>query len=1177
LFFITCTTCRARLAVRNTDVIGAILACPQCGSMVEAVPPDGWKPEGSESKRKLVEDPPKKESLTEEQLQPALESPSPTPATAEPAAEQPPEPSSAGTVAAAAAASTAADGPDSRDVLRDISSRISGDEVVADDTVVSEETISPIRPGASAAELRWRKWLIWGSVPVVALVVIVGFTSLFSSRRAPEFPPESLVEKPTVPDDAAGPAKSPAAPQIVADAFQRRWLPDGTSLFFSVGVVKLAQQPNASEMMDPSNPWWQQTIGPLVRSLDLKIEDIERLTWASTDLSRWTQQNVVILEFSEDYNTESLVSLGKPAGVSLDGHASRFLADAAWPHPFAVVDKRTVVTGDIELLRHLAQRKEADFESPALKRMLASVAPGADATLLLDLAAARAAGWKVPVTLFDIWPLGKQPWHELCEIPQGIGCTFRYASPLHVKVALVCDSDTAADKVNTAMSALIPAAQQALTTQLDLVGEKLRAGELGAAAAGQYELFLDEALTATNGVRWEAAGDTVSVRGDFTKGPTELAALTIDNRSAIAADWLAAALIADKARLDYLMAGLMAFQKAEGRFPEGAKGSSLLAPETRLSWIANLLPYYGHSEWSRDLQTGYSWNSSQNRPVTEKPLPEVINPALGPAKTRAGFPVTHYVGVAGVGANAGRLKSGDPKAGVFGYGRTTRPEDIADGASNTVALLGVTRKVGAWAAGGNATVRPLTKTPYVNGPDGFGSGQPNGMFAGMADGSVRFLSKDMDPRVLEMIVTANGHEPQLAVNVRPPVPGPVQPPAQPAARPADPVPGPDVPVAVEAPAPATPPGPPAAPTARQIDVRAQLAEKIPVFDLQGVPLIKAVELLTALSTVPISLDPEAIQQLGITPRDPVRMKMSDATLGEILEALAASRGLLPVIENGQVLLTTPRPLRETLQPVRYTVSDLTHRDKVAMDRLAGMVQTLVAPETWQAGGGRGTLRTDDTSLIVTQTGPVHSQVVVFCEKLRSARGLPLRSRGGHERFKLTTRRGQALPILRRPVTVNFYDPTPLAEILAYLGEHGGVTLLIDRAALHAAGLNSKSLATVSVEKQPLDLALEKLLRPLGLVYRVVDARTLQITTYKADIGRLELEFYPVERLLPDGTSASDLIERIKGRVAGSTWSDAGGPGVIHFDKRSKCLMVLQSQPVQVAVERLLAQKPANGS
>ena len=58
-------------------------------------------------------------------------------------------------------------------------------------------------------------------------------------------------------------------------------------------------------------------------------------------------------------------------------------------------------------------------------------------------------------------------------------------------------------------------------------------------------------------------------------------------------------------------------------------------------------------------------------------------------------------------------------------------------------------------AGGEATVRGLTQRPYINGPDGFGSGQPDGMLAGMADGSVRFLTKNMAPVVLEQLARIN--------------------------------------------------------------------------------------------------------------------------------------------------------------------------------------------------------------------------------------------------------------------------------------------------------------------------------------------------------------------------------------------------------------------------------------
>jgi hypothetical protein len=47
LFTIQCTTCKARLVVKDESVIGEILACPKCNSMVQVVPPLGWKRAGS--------------------------------------------------------------------------------------------------------------------------------------------------------------------------------------------------------------------------------------------------------------------------------------------------------------------------------------------------------------------------------------------------------------------------------------------------------------------------------------------------------------------------------------------------------------------------------------------------------------------------------------------------------------------------------------------------------------------------------------------------------------------------------------------------------------------------------------------------------------------------------------------------------------------------------------------------------------------------------------------------------------------------------------------------------------------------------------------------------------------------------------------------------------------------
>jgi len=361
-----------------------------------------------------------------------------------------------------------------------------------------------------------------------------------------------------------------------------------------------------------------------------------------------------------------------------------------------------------------------------------------------------------------------------------------------------------------------------------------------------------------------------------------------------------------------------------------------------------------------------------------------------------------------------------------------------------------------------------------------------------------------------------------------------------------------------------------------VDVAARMADVLPGIELSDVPLVRAIEILADVSTLPITLDPDAMRLLGVTPRDPISLRLDATTIGRALQAVAARRGLAATVDNGQVIVTLPAEQRETLRTVPYTVSDLTGDEKAAAAELAALLRRLVAPDSWKGGGGRGTVEPKNRVLTVTQSREVHRQVLVFCEKLRNARQKPLRSHDRPEQFTLTTRTGQARAMLDRPVTVNFHEPAPLGKILDFLANATDSDILIDHAALAAAETSDGVETSLTVEKRPLRAVLDELLHPLGLAYRAVGSNVLQVTSAEAADERLELEFYPVGRRLNGANSAAKLVERLKAAVAIPTWNDAGGPGEVYFDAPAQCLIVLQSQPLQAAVERFLAAKGRSG-
>ena len=122
---------------------------------------------------------------------------------------------------------------------------------------------------------------------------------------------------------------------------------------------------------------------------------------------------------------------------------------------------------------------------------------------------------------------------------------------------------------------------------------------------------------------------------------------------------------------------------------------------------------------------------------------------------------TSYIGIAGLGNDAPFVPQGHPRAGVFGYERRTRLQDIKDGAACTMVVTESSQVQACWLAGGPATVRGLDTSdlPYIGPGRQFGGLHPRGgANITFADGSVRFVSDTIAPKVFEAISTIAGGE-----------------------------------------------------------------------------------------------------------------------------------------------------------------------------------------------------------------------------------------------------------------------------------------------------------------------------------------------------------------------------------------------------------------------------------
>lgn len=192
--------------------------------------------------------------------------------------------------------------------------------------------------------------------------------------------------------------------------------------------------------------------------------------------------------------------------------------------------------------------------------------------------------------------------------------------------------------------------------------------------------------------------------------------------------------------------------------PQGTVPNDALEPDERLSWLVSILPFVDQAALHNAIDQESGWKGEGHARAINTAIPQYWHPSETVTHDADGRPVTHYVGVAGVGERGPFLPVNDPKAGMFGYNRVTRFQDVLDGLSNTLMVGEVRDNLGPWAAGGPGTIRPLTDKPYINGPNGFGSRTPGGAHFLLGDGSVRFVSENIDPGVMEALTTIRGGE-----------------------------------------------------------------------------------------------------------------------------------------------------------------------------------------------------------------------------------------------------------------------------------------------------------------------------------------------------------------------------------------------------------------------------------
>lgn len=184
------------------------------------------------------------------------------------------------------------------------------------------------------------------------------------------------------------------------------------------------------------------------------------------------------------------------------------------------------------------------------------------------------------------------------------------------------------------------------------------------------------------------------------------------------------------------------FHGSYGEFPprptDGSANPNLTSP---ISFNTALLPFLAHGPLYGSIDTTIPWDDPVNSFPYQTPLQVFLSPLHKPesSRTSTGYGATHLV------PNSQLVEEPGFKMG-----------EITDGTSNTIMAGGVDEaSIPAW---GDPENGRDPADGFAGGPNAFG-GVTGGAQVLMSDGSVRFISADIDPETARRLATPAGGEP----------------------------------------------------------------------------------------------------------------------------------------------------------------------------------------------------------------------------------------------------------------------------------------------------------------------------------------------------------------------------------------------------------------------------------
>ncbi len=336
-------------------------------------------------------------------------------------------------------------------------------------------------------------------------------------------------------------------------------------------------------------------------------------------------------------------------------------------------------------------------------------------------------------------------------------------------------------------------------------------------------------------------------------------------------------------------------------------------------------------------------------------------------------------------------------------------------------------------------------------------------------------------------------------------------------------------------------------------------------DVTDTPIRTAIEQLAAEQGITVRFDDAAFENRDLF-SNPVSMHLKQISLRNALQLLldqcnptiAGWDDATYVEQPDELLITSVDAASEMLETRFYPLPDITYTPPLLpnqlwtfdIDSMIEFIESLAAPDSWEAMGGLATIRESEGGMLISQTQAAHREIRDLYGQIDRFQSRPYGSDYPAQPGQTYSNTEQEIFMwLTQSADLDFVD-APLSEVLHTIGENQRINVWIDERSLDDEGIRSDEPSTVHVTGISLGAALKMVLAPQRLTF-VVDNDVLEITTQIAAEENIRGRMYDLRRvsLVGDYDTVCELIAIV---VAPETWEFSGPcpvinlPGVIGF-------------------------------